>query len=164
MKLESLQDLLMEELADLRSAEDQLIKALPKIASAAHNPELKKALENHLVETRTQLERIDGIISQFPRKPSAKTCKAMKGLIEEGDELIKSKGDPAVIDAGIIAAAQRVEHYEIAAYGCARTYAEVLGDSAAVQALDASLEEEKNADETLNEIALGIVNLQAARA
>ena len=164
MKLESLQDLFSEELADLQSAEEQLTKALPKMVATAHNPELKNALENHLEETKTQLQRIEGIINRMPRKPRAKTCKAMKGLIEEGSELMKTKGEPAVIDAGLIAAAQRVEHYEIAAYGCARTYAEVLGDSEAVQALEASLDEEKSADETLNEIALNVVNIQAARA
>lgn len=164
MKLESLQDLFLEELADLQSAEEQLTKALPKMVATAQNPELKSALSNHLEETKTQLERIESMINRLPRKPKAKICKAMKGLIEEGNELLKTKGDPAVIDAGIIAAAQRVEHYEIAAYGCARTYAEVIGDKAAMQALEASLDEEKNADATLNEIALEIVNVQASQA
>lgn len=164
MKLESLQDLFLEELADLQSAEEQLATALPKMISSASNPQLRNALESHLRETTTQLQRIEGIVKRQPRKPKSKTCKAMKGLIEEGNDVIKSKGDASVIDAGLIAAAQRVEHYEIAAYGCARTYAEVLGDQVAVQALEESLDEEKNADAALNEIALHVVNFQAARA
>lgn len=163
MKLESLHDLFLEEIADIYNAEQQLVKALPKMAKAAQHPKLKEAFEDHLEETTMQVERLEGIISRFDPKPKSKTCKAMKGLIEEGDEMARTSGESAVIDAGLIAAAQRVEHYEIAAYGCARTYAELLGDDEAVQTLAASLEEEKDADETLNELAKQVINVQAAR-
>ena len=164
MKLESLRDLFANELADIYNAEEQLVKALPKMAEAAQNSELKAAINDHLAETKQQVERLEGIISRLSPKPRSKTCKAMKGLIEEGNEMAKQSGDPATIDAGIIAAAQRVEHYEIAAYGCARTYAELLGDQSAAEALETSLQEEKNADQTLNDLALQVVNLEAARA
>lgn len=164
MKLESLHDLFLDEIADLHSAEQQLVKALPKMAKAASNPRLKEAFETHLEETRTQLERLDQIIERLDRKPRSKTCKAMKGLIEEGEDMIKNRGDEAVVDAGLISAAQRVEHYEIAAYGCARTYAEMLGEQLAMQSLDTSLDEEKSTDERLTDIATQLVNVQAARS
>jgi ferritin-like metal-binding protein YciE len=164
MKLENLQELFLEELADLHNAETQLIKALPKMAKAASDPDLRNAFEAHLSETQQQLERLESIRNRLDRKMSSKTCKAMKGLIDEGEEMIASKGDPAVVDAGLIAAAQRVEHYEIAAYGCARTYAELLGDDDAVQALETSLAEEKAADQSLNDLALQVINARAAIA
>lgn len=163
MKLETLQDLYFEELADLHSAEQQLVKALPKMAAAAQHPALRSAFENHLEETKGQLQRLETLIKRGSEKPRAKTCQAMKGLIEEGGEMTKNKGEPAVIDAGLIGAAQRVEHYEIAAYGCARTYAELLGDEEAVQLLEETLEEEKSADAKLNDLAMQIINVEAAR-
>lgn len=164
MKLESLQDLFLDELADIYDAEKQLVKALPKMAKAASSPQLKDAIEQHLTATKGQIDRLEGIMNRRDLKPKSKTCKAMKGLIEEGEEMMKSKGDSAVVDAGIISAAQRVEHYEIAAYGCARTFASMLGDQYAVEALEATLQEEKDADETLTEIATQLINLEAARA
>lgn len=164
MKLESLRELYLEELADIYNAEQQLLKALPKMAEAADNPQLRMAFENHLDETKGQVRRLEGIIDGLDEKPKAKTCKAMKGLIEEGNEMVKMRGDSAVVDAGLIAAAQRVEHYEIAAYGCARAYAELLGDDAAVSSLQASLDEEKEADELLNNLAKQVINLHAAQA
>ncbi len=163
MKLESLNDLFLEELADLHSAETQLVKALPKMANAANDARLRSTFLEHLRETETQLERLNSILARTAHKPS-KTCKAMHGLIDEGAEMAKKRGDPAVIDAGLIGAAQRVEHYEIAAYGCARTYAELLGDAQAAESLETSLNEEKAADEKLNTLAEEIVNPQAARA
>ena len=164
MKLESLHDLYMEELADIYSAEQQLVKALPKMAEAAEHPRLRQAFEDHLDETKGQVNRLETIFNRLEKKPKAKTCQAMKGLIEEGGAMAKTSGDATVIDAGLIGSSQRVEHYEIAAYGCARTYAELLGDYPAAQALEASLEEEKQADETLNELAKQVINVQAARA
>ena len=134
------------------------------MAEAAHHPKLKTAFQNHLEETRRHVERVEDIVSRLVRKPKTKTCKAMKGLIAEGEEFVKAHGDAAVLDAGLISAAQRVEHYEIAAYGCARTFAELLGDDAAVQVLEKSLEEEKEADATLTAIAMQLVNRQAAHA
>jgi ferritin-like metal-binding protein YciE len=165
MKLENLKTLFIEELHDLHSAETQLIKALPRMAAAADSAELRASFEGHLEETKEQLERIEHILEKVTGSTQGgKTCKAMEGLIHEGSERIKASGDPAVIDAGLISAAQRVEHYEIAAYGCARTYAELLGDDAAVHLLQQSLEEEKSADEKLTDLAINSINPQAARA
>ena len=164
MKLDSLNELFLEELADIYDAENQLIKALPKMAKAAQHPELKQAFQNHLDATKGQVDRLDSIVDRLGRSLPRKTCKGMKGLIDEGDEMAKKSGDPSVIDAGLIGAAQRVEHYEIAAYGCARTYAEMIGDQQAVTLLQQSLDEEKEADDTLNRIALRTVNVDAAHA
>jgi ferritin-like metal-binding protein YciE len=164
MKLESLQDLYLAELSDIYSAEQQLLKALPKMAKAANDPRLRTAFEDHLEETKGQVERLEGIFKRLDTKPKSKMCQAMKGLIEEGGEMAKTGGSPAVIDAGLIGAAQRVEHYEIAAYGCARTFAELLGDSDAALNLEASLDEEKEADESLTELAKKVINVAAARA
>ncbi len=164
MKLDTLEKLFEEELADIYSAETQLIDALPKMAKTATSPELKRGFETHLRETRTQAERIEKILQDMDKKPGRKTCKGMEGLIEEGTEAIKSDGDPAVIDAALIAAAQRVEHYEIAAYGCARTYAEMLGNENAVRLLQQSLDEEAATDKKLTTIAESVVNVEAAQA
>lgn len=162
MKMESLRSLFLEELSDLHSAESQLLKALPKMAEAACHPELKMAFQDHLRETKNQLQRIETILENIGEKNPGVTCKGMKGLIDEGDERAKLKGDKAVIDAGLIGAAQRVEHYEIAGYGCARTYAEMLGHQDAAQLLQQSLDEEKNANAKLNKLAIQCVNLEAA--
>ena len=128
MKLESLQDLYVEELKDLYSAENQLLKALPKMAKAASSPVLRTAFEDHLEETRGQVERLESIFKKLDANPKGKKCKAMEGLIEEGNEVMTEEAEPAVRDAALIAAAQRVEHYEMAGYGCVRTYARLLGD------------------------------------
>lgn len=164
MKLDSLQALLMDELSDIYDAESQLTKALPKMAKAAHSAELREAFETHLQETMTQIDRLKKIFEQLDQKPKSKTCKAMKGLVAEGDEMAKESGDPAVLDAGLIGAAQRVEHYEIAAYGCARTFAELLGLDSAAEMLQTTLDEEANTDERLNEIAKNIINPEASQA
>jgi ferritin-like metal-binding protein YciE len=161
MKLDSLRTLWIEEMRDLYNAENQLLKALPKMAKRATTPDLKEAFESHLEETRTHVERLEEIFSRLGTKPSGKTCKAMKGLIEEGSEMMSEDGPESVIDAGIIAAAQRVEHYEMAGYGVVRTFASVLGEEEAEELLQETLDEEGAADEKLTEIAEGFVNEDA---
>ena len=155
MKLQSLNDVLEHELQDLHSAEQQLIEALPKMAGAATNDKLRTAFNDHLGETRHHLERIEDVCSQIGISPSGQRCKGMEGLIREGDEIITAAGDPAAKDAALIAAAQRVEHYEIAAYGTARTLADELGFDDAKDLLDQTLDEESNADSLLTKIATG---------
>ena len=164
MKLDSLRTLWIEEMRDLYSAENQLLKALPKMAKKATTPELKEAFELHLDETRGHVERLEEIFSRLGKKPAGKTCKAMKGLIEEGAEMMSEDGLDSVIDAGIIAAAQRVEHYEIAGYGVVRTFASILGEDEAEDLLQETLDEEGAADHKLTEIAEGIVNDEAEEA
>jgi ferritin-like metal-binding protein YciE len=161
MKLDSLRTLWVEEMRDLYNAENQLLKALPKMAKTASTPELKEAFETHLEETRTHVERLDEIFDKLGKKPTGKTCKAMKGLVEEGSEMMQEDGPHSVIDAGIIAAAQRIEHYEIAGYGTARTFASILGEDEAEDLLQETLDEEGAADEKLTEIAESVVNEDA---
>ncbi len=161
MKLESLKDLYMEQLRDLYSAETQLVDALPKMADAANSPELKNAFREHLTQTRQHVDRIEQIFKKIGEKPKGETCEGMKGLIKEGESMIKMKGEPEVIDAGLIAAAQRVEHYEIAGYGTVRTYAELLGDDNAVRLLERTLQEEEETDEKLTELAESHINQEA---
>ncbi len=153
MKFESLHDLYLDQLQDLYNAEQQLIKALPKMAKEASSPELKTAFEEHLEKTREHALRIESICEQLGEKADGKKCKAMEGLVKEGEEVISEDMDERIKDAALIAAAQRVEHYEIAGYGCVRAYATKLGDAAAATALGQTLEEEKEADTTLNGIA-----------
>jgi ferritin-like metal-binding protein YciE len=153
MKLASLRDLMVEELKDLYNAEQQLVKALPKMAKAASSPDLRKAFEKHLKETQTHVDRLEEVFESLDLAPKGKTCKAMKGLIEEGSELMKEDAEEDVMDAGLIAAAQRVEHYEIAGYGCVRTYAQLLGETKAASLLQKTLDEEGAADKKLTEIA-----------
>ncbi len=161
MKLDSLRTLWIEEMRDLYNAENQLVKALPKMAKRAATPELKKAFESHLKETMNHVDRLDRIFKKLGKKPTGKTCKAMKGLVEEGSEMIKEDGPGVVIDAGLIAAAQRVEHYEMAGYGVCRTFASVLGDGDAQGLLQKTLDEEGAADKKLTMIAEGFVNQEA---
>jgi ferritin-like metal-binding protein YciE len=153
MKVESLRDLYVEQLNDLYNAEQQLIKAIPKMAKAASSEELKAAFEDHLGKTRQHAQRIETIFEQMGEKVGGKKCKAMEGLVEEGGEVIKEDMEDGIKDAALIAAAQRVEHYEIAGYGCVRAYATKLGDEDAATLLSQTLDEEKEADETLNDIA-----------
>jgi ferritin-like metal-binding protein YciE len=153
MKVESLQDLYAEQLRDLYDAENQLIKALPKMAKAASTPELRNAFEEHLDQTRGHAQRIETIFEGMGEKAKGQKCKAMEGLVKEGSEVIEEDMPKGVKDAALIAAAQRVEHYEIAGYGCVRTYANLLGDSEAATLLEQTLEEEKEADELLGGIA-----------
>ena len=163
MKLETLHELLIDELQDLYSAETQITKALPKLAKASSAPSLKQAFEHHLEETKNQVMRLEQIFDQLNESPKGKTCEAMKGLLKEGDERVGEGGEPEVLDAGLIAAAQRVEHYEIAAYGSARTYAELLGEREAMRLLSETLEEEKAADAKLSQVAKKI-NVDAKAA
>ena len=161
MKLESLKDLYMEQLKDLYSAENQLVDALPKMAEAATSPELKNGFREHLVQTRQHVDRLEQIFKNLGESPKGETCEGMKGLVKEGEAMIKMKGEPEVRDAGLIAAAQRVEHYEIAGYGTVRTYAELLGDDSAVRLLERTLQEEEETDEKLTEIAESHINQEA---
>ena len=155
MELQSLNDVLIHELKDLHSAETQLLDALPKMAQAASNDELRQAFEHHLDETRDHVSRLQDIFGQIGTSPSGEMCKGMQGLIKEGEETISAGGDSAAKDAALIAAAQRVEHYEIAAYGTARTLADELGIDDAKELLDQTLDEESSADKLLTKIATG---------
>jgi ferritin-like metal-binding protein YciE len=162
MKLDSLETLYVEELRDLYNAENQLLKALPKMAKAASSPELKQAFVEHLEQTQEHVARLDEIFEKLDKKPTGKTCKAMKGLIEEGSEILEEEGEESVLDAAIIAAAQKVEHYEIASYGTVRTFAEILGEEDAVELLQQTLDEEGEADQRLTELAEEVVNVEAS--
>lgn len=164
MSMDSLRDLFVDELKDLYSAENQLLKALPKMAKKATSSDLKKAFTDHLEQTRTHVARLEKVIGSLGEKPTGKTCKAMKGLVEEGKEVIEEDGNDAVIDAALIGAAQRVEHYEMAGYGCVRTFANLLGESEAANTLQMTLDEEHHADRLLTEIAEGMVNPDAENA
>ena len=155
MQLTTLHDLFVEQLQDLYSAETQLVEALPKMASAASHEELRDAFEQHLAETKTHVTRIEEIFSQIGTSFSGERCEGMAGLIKEGDEVLSMTGDPSVIDAALIAAAQRVEHYEIAGYGTVKTLADHLDLSDAKDLLDDTLDEEAKADELLTKIATG---------
>jgi ferritin-like metal-binding protein YciE len=155
MQLESIKDVYTHELQDLHSAETQLIEALPKMARAASNDELRQAFEQHLEETRDHVARLDQILAQAGTSAPGEECKGMAGLIAEGKGIIEAHGDPAVKDAALISAAQRVEHYEIAAYGTARTFADELGMDDAKDLLDQTLDEESHADKLLTKIATG---------
>jgi ferritin-like metal-binding protein YciE len=161
MKLDTLRELFEEQLADVYSAEKQIVEALPKMAQGASAPALVEAIENHLDQSKDHVSRIEEVFEQLGKKPQAKECKGMKGLLAEGSEMLKEARDPDVRDAGIIAAAQRVEHYEIAAYGTLCAYAEQLGQDGIAETLRMTLDEEKDADEKLSEIALEEVNVAA---
>src|SRR5689334_15639573 len=160
MKSSSLQDLFVIELSDLYDAEAQLIKALPKMAKASSSEALRGAFEEHLEQTKGHAARIERIFADLDLPAKREKCKGMQGLISEGNDLLKKKLAADVQDAGIIAAAQRVEHYEIAAYGCIRTYAELLQNREAVDLLEQTLQEEKDTDEKLTELAQQI-NVEA---
>jgi ferritin-like metal-binding protein YciE len=155
MELNSLQDVLLDQLADLRSAEQQLVAALPKAASAAHSPELREAFSDHLEQTRVHVERLGEVCRQIGMTPPDETCEAMQGILREGDEVMAATGDPAAKDAALIAAAQRVEHYEIAGYGTAHALADELGFGEAAGLLKETLDEEADADKRLTKIATG---------
>lgn len=161
MKLMTLQDLLIDQLKDIYSAENQLVKALPKMAKAASTEELKDAFEGHLLETETHVSRLEQIFERLNVKPGRKKCLAMEGLVVEGKETISEDAEPMVHDAALIAAAQRVEHYEIAAYGTARTFATLLGDDETAEVLQTTLDEESQCDTKLTKIAMSGINQQA---
>lgn len=160
MELSSLEDLLVEELKDLYSAENQLLKAIPKMAKAATSKALKSGFEKHLKQTEGHVERLEKVCELFDVSPKGKKCKAMEGLIEEGAEVIGEEAEPEVKDAALIAAAQRVEHYEIAGYGCVRTYAKLLGNDKAARLLQQTLDEEGDTDKALTKLA-ETINVEA---
>ncbi|MCU1269871.1 MAG: ferritin-like protein [Acidobacteriaceae bacterium] len=156
MAIESLNDLFVEQLRDIYDAENQLIKALPKMAEGANSDELRQGFEEHLEQTKEHAQRIETIFEQLGQKAKAKKCKGMEGLIKEGSEALDEEMSEDVKDAAIIAAAQRVEHYEIAAYGTVRTFANLLGETEAATLLEQTLEEEKETDDKLTQLAEGI--------
>lgn len=160
-KKESLRELYVDELKDLYSAETQLVRALPKLAKAASNAELRQAFEEHLRQTSEQVSRLEQIFEMLGEKPTGKKCVGMEGLVKEGAETMQEDYEDAVMDAAIIGAAQRVEHYEIAGYGTVREFAELLGENEHISLIEQTLEEEKQADEKLTQLAEGI-NSQAA--
>jgi ferritin-like metal-binding protein YciE len=139
------------------------VDALPKMAKAAAHPQLQAAFQEHLAQTKQHVQRLEQIFQQLSVSPKGSTCKGMEGLIKEGEEMIKMKGDPAAIDAGLIAAAQRVEHYEIAGYGCVRTYAQQLSDQLGATLLQHTLDEEGMTDKKLTQLAEQVINLEAER-
>ena len=160
-KMQTLGDLYIDMLKDLYSAEKQLVKALPKMAKNAQSPDLQKAFQEHLRQTEGHVERIERIFSDLNGSPRGKKCVGMEGLIEEGNELLQEDVEPDVLDAGLIAAAQKVEHYEIASYGTVRTWAERLGYHNAAQLLQQTLDEEGEANKKLTQIAESHVNMEA---
>ena len=164
MELESLRDLYIHELKDLYSAEKQMIRNMPKLAKAATNRQLASALNQHLEQTKRQAKRLEDILAANGESTRGPKCAGMEGVLSEGDEIVSKDAEDEVRDAGIIAAAQRAEHYEIAGYGCARTYAELLGDKKGARMLDMSLREEAGTDVKLTKLAKSVINLQAKKA
>ena len=163
MEMESLQELMMHELRDLYSAENQMLKALPKMVKKASNPQLKKAFETHLRETEVQIQRLEKIFEKLGKKPTGKKCAAMEGLVEEGKEMMGEDMEDDVMDAALISIAQKVEHYEIASYGTVRTWAQLLGDEQTAKALQQTLDEEGKTDKLLTELAESSINIEAAQ-
>ena len=161
MPMESLRELYVEEIKDLYSAENQILKALPRMIKAASSPELKKAFTKHERQTREHAKRLERIAKELGEKPTGKKCHGMEGLIEEGKDLIKEKPAPNVLDAGLISAAQHVEHYEMAGYGTVRTWARLLGYERQAQLLQTTLDEEEQTDRDLTVLAEAFVNEQA---
>lgn len=163
-RLTTLEDLFMEEIKDLYHAENQLVKALPKIAKKVSSTRLRDAIARHLEETRMHVSRLEETFAKLGKPIKSKRCKAMHGLLAEGNEMLSATAEPSVKDAGIIANAQRVEHYEIAGYGCLRTYATLLGRPDIAELMTRTLQEEKNADETLTALAENEINPEATVA
>jgi ferritin-like metal-binding protein YciE len=161
MALESLQDLYLEQLKDLHSAERQIIEALPKMIEQTTHPELRRGFEMHLEQTKEQLRRLEQIGQRAGQKLTGHKCKGMEGLLEEGEELMEKRADSDVLDAALIAAAQRVEHYEMAGYGCARTYARLLGLEDDAKLLQQTLDEEGDTDHKLTDLAESVINIEA---
>ena len=164
MELETLRDLYVHELKDLYSAEKQIIKALPKMVKASTNRQLASAFTQHLEQTKRQVERLEQILKDQGESTRGPKCEGMEGALKEGDAMIAEDAEDEVRDAGLIAAAQRVEHYEIAGYGCARTYAELLGDRKGARLLQMTLQEEAATDVKLTKIARSVINLKAKAA
>jgi ferritin-like metal-binding protein YciE len=164
MKIENMQDLLLDQIKDLYDAEQRLVKALPGMALAASSPELRKALLFHLQETKIQVERLERIFELMGQDAEGQVCPAMKGLIEQGKLLVSGVDEPALRDAGLVAAANRMEHYEMATYGSARTFARTLGMTDVASLLQETLDEERRADATLTKLAETEINDQAMAA
>ncbi|MBE2182785.1 MAG: ferritin-like domain-containing protein [Anaerolineae bacterium] len=160
MKIKGLHELMLEQLEDVYDAEHQIVEALPKLAEAAASPELKTAFNDHLAQAHNHIERLEQAFKSLGETPARKTCKGMQGLIQEGDEMLEMDADPAVMDAGLIAAAQRVEHYEMAGYGTLRTYAHLMNHTEAGRLFQQTLEDEEVADKKLSQIATRI-NVEA---
>jgi ferritin-like metal-binding protein YciE len=163
-KLNSLDDLLVHELQDIYNAESQILKALPKMIKAASHPELQSAFEEHLEQTEGQVERLDQVFKLLGVPAKGRKCEGMAGLIEEGKKVMEQDAEPSVMDAALIAAAQKVEHYEIASYGCVCTYAEMLGYDQVHDLLGQNLEEEETTDEKLTDLAESVINIEAEEA
>jgi ferritin-like metal-binding protein YciE len=163
MKIKTMEDLFLAEIKDLYDAEKQLVKALPKMAEAATSEQLRGLFSEHLTQTRGHVERLETVFSRIGEKASGESCEAMEGLLEEGEEIIDDIDESPVRDAGLIAAGNRVEHYEIAGYGSARTFAQILGYKEAADLLEKTLEEEKLADQKLTRIAESMINQEAVR-
>ncbi|HEX5226619.1 MAG TPA: ferritin-like domain-containing protein [Bryobacteraceae bacterium] len=163
MKIESMEDLFLEQIEDLYDAEKRLVKALPKMAQASTSQTLRQAFESHLMETEGHVSRLEKVFRMIGKDPKSQTCDAMKGLVSEGEDVISDIDESSLRDAGIIAAANRVEHYEIAAYGSARTFAQTLGLGEAATLLEQTLQEEKKADQKLTQLAESMVNEEALR-
>ncbi|HJR16497.1 MAG TPA: ferritin-like domain-containing protein [Gemmatimonadales bacterium] len=164
MSLDSLEKLFLDELRDMYNAEKQLTRALPRMAKAAESPDLQQAFTMHLKETEGQIQRLERVFKEVGQAVRGKKCKGMEGLIEEGKEKMEEEGEPEVMDAALIASAQKIEHYEIASYGCLRTYAELLGHSGAVELLQQNLEEEEATDKKLTALGEGGINQSAVTA
>jgi ferritin-like metal-binding protein YciE len=163
MELNTLKDLYIHELKDLFSAEKQIVKALPKMAKAASNKQLVAGFQEHLEQTKEHAQRLEKILSSHQQTTRGPKCKGMEGVVAEGAEMIEEEADDEVKDAGLIAAAQRVEHYEMAGYGTARTYAELLGDKEGAKLLAQTLEEERQTDQKLSQLANSAINVAAAK-
>lgn len=162
MKIHDLRTLFVDELKDAYDFEHQLIDALPKMVDSAHDPELKKAFREHLTQTRSQVRQLEKVFHGLGEKPARKTCAGMKGLLKEGKKVLRARGEEAAIDAALVGAAQRVEHYEMAAYGTLRSYARTLGRRDEEKILQQILDQEAKADERLTKIAESGVNARAA--
>ena len=163
MELQTLKDLYIKELKDLYSAENQIIKALPKMVKAATNADLAAGFEEHLEQTREHAARLEKILKSHDETTRGPKCHGMEGVLEEGKEMMEEEGDEEVIDAGLISAAQRVEHYEMAGYGCVVAYAKLLGDKAGAKLLQQTLDEEEQTDEKLTDLAESVINVTAAK-
>ena len=161
MQIDDLRKLFVEELKDLYSAEKQILQALPRMAKKVSNPDLKKAFEEHVEVTRMQVERLDKVFEGLGKSPRGKKCKGMEGLLEEGKEMMEEDMDPEVLDAALLGAAQKVEHYEIAGYGTVRTYARLLGETEAAKLLQQTLDEEGETDKRLTMLAEKSINVEA---
>jgi ferritin-like metal-binding protein YciE len=164
MKIESMEDLFLQQIEDLYDAEKRLVKALPKMAEASTSLSLRQAFESHLLETEGHVVRLESIFRMLHKDAKAETCDAMKGLVSEGEDMVSNIDESPLRDAGLIASANRVEHYEIAAYGSARTFAQTLGLSQAAALLEQTLQEEKQADHKLTQLAEHMVNDEALRS